>query len=139
MRPDHLALGKHIITQLKSQISDVRQIVQRGELSDVTSGEQVSPSLYVIYVRDVIPGNGQSQEAQNHILQQWMVVVALQGSADQMLAKGGELLAKVRAALLGWTPDTELYDPLQASTPPAALYMSEWGYFPLLFTADFYA
>ncbi|WP_062786037.1 phage tail terminator protein [Aquitalea pelogenes] len=138
-RPDHLALGKHIVVQLKAEISDVRQIVQRGELTDVTSGEQVSPSLYVIYVRDVLPGDGQSQEAQNHILQQWMVVAALQGSADQMLAKAGELLAKVRAALLGWTPDVGLYDPLQASTPPAALYISDWGYFPLLFTADFYA
>ena len=139
MRPDHLALGKHIVNQLKTQISDVRQIAQRGELSDVTGGEQVSPSLYVIYVRDVIPGDGQSMEAQNHILQQWMVVAAIQGSADQMLAKAGELLAKVRGALLGWTPDSGLYDPLQASTPPAALYMSDWGYFPLLFTADFYA
>jgi phage gp36-like protein len=56
MRPDHLAMGKHIVAQLKAKISNVRQIVQRGELSDVTSGEQVSPSLYVIYVRDVIPG-----------------------------------------------------------------------------------
>ena len=139
MRPDHLALGKHIVAQLKAQISDVRQIVQRGELTDVTSGEQVSPSLYVIYVRDVLPGDGQSMEAQNHILQQWMVVAALQGSTDQMLAKAGELLAKVRDALLGWTPDASLYDPLQASTPPAAHYMSDWGYFPLLFTADFYA
>jgi phosphatidate phosphatase APP1 len=62
----------------------------------VTSGEQVSPSLYVIYVRDVMPGDGQSQEAQNHILQQWMVVAALQGNPDQMLAKAGELLAKAR-------------------------------------------
>jgi hypothetical protein len=139
MRPDHLAMGKHIVAQLKAKISNVRQIVQRGELSDVTSGEQVSPSLYVIYVRDVIPGNGQSQEAQGHILQQWMVVAALQGNPDQMLAKAGELLAMVRDALLGWTPDTGLYDPLQASTPPAALYVSDWGYFPLLFTADFYA
>jgi hypothetical protein len=139
MRPDHLAMGKHIVAQLKAKISNVRQIVQRGELSDVTSGEQVSPSLYVIYVRDVIPGNGQSLEAQDHILQQWMVVAALQGNPDQMLAKAGELLATVRDALLGWTPDTGLYDPMQASTPPAALYMSDWGYFPLLFTADFYA
>lgn len=139
MRPDHLALGQLIVAQLKTQISDVRQIVQRGELSDVTSGEQVSPSLYVIYVRDVIPGDGQSMEAQDHILQQWMVVVAYQGGADQMLAKAGELLAKARAALLGWTPDSGLYDPLQASTPPAAVYVSDWGYFPLLFTADFYA
>ncbi|WP_113023962.1 phage tail terminator protein [Aquitalea palustris] len=139
MRPDHLALGKHIVAQLKAQISDVRQIVQRGELTDVTSGEQVSPSLYVIYVRDVLPGDGQSMEAQNHILQQWMVVAALQGSTDQMLAKAGELLAKARAALLGWTPDAALYDPLQATTPPAAVYVSDWGYFPLLFTADFYA
>jgi hypothetical protein len=67
-----------------------------------------------------------------------MVVAALQGNPDQMLAKAGELLATVRDALLGWTPDAGLYDPLQASTP-AALYMSDWGYFPLLFTADFYA
>jgi len=139
MRPDHLALGKHIVTQLKTQISDVRQIVQRGELTDVTSGEQVSPSLYVIYVRDVLPGNSQSQEAQDHILQQWLVVAAIQGNPDQMLAKAGELLAKARAALLGWTPDATLYDPLQAATPPAAVYVSDWGYFPLLFTADFYA
>lgn len=139
MRPDHLALGQLIVAQLKSEINDVRNILLRSELSDVTSAGQVSPSLYVIYVRDVLPGDGQSQEGQNHILQQWMVVVVIKGNPDQMLAKAGELLAKVRAALLGWTPDAGLYDPLQASTPPAALYASDWGYFPLLFTADFYA
>ncbi|WP_230368953.1 phage tail terminator protein [Paludibacterium denitrificans] len=139
MRPDHLALGPAIVAQLKQQISDVRQIALRGEMSDVTSGEQISPSLYVIYVRDGVPSGSQSMDGMNHIVQQWMVVVAVQGSPDQLIAKAGQLLARVRDAMLGWTPDTALYDPLQAATPPAAMYLSDWGYFPLMFNADFYA
>ena len=139
MRPNHLALGPAIVAQLKQQINDVRQIALRGEMSDVTSGEQISPSLYVIYVRDLLPSGSQSMDGMNHIVQQWMVVVAVQGSPDQLIAKAGELLARIRDALLGWTPDTALYDPLQAATPPAAMYLSDWGYFPLMFNADFYA
>jgi hypothetical protein len=67
-----------------------------------------------------------------------MVVAALQGNPTRCWPRQASCWPR-RDALLGWTPDAGLYDPLQASTPPAALYASDWGYFPLLFTADFYA
>ncbi|WP_293765809.1 hypothetical protein [uncultured Aquitalea sp.] len=139
MRPDHLALGRLITQRLKAEIQDVRNIALRSDLPDLSGQGLVSPSLYVIYVRDAIPQNGDAPDGMEHLVQQWMVVLAVQGTPDQLLTTAGDLLAKVREALLGWSPDPGLYDPIKGATPPAAIYPNGWGFFPLMFNADFYA
>lgn len=139
MRPNHLALGAHLVARLRAEITGVRTIEQRGEMDDLSSGSQISPALYVIYQRDVLPRDSQSASAQNVIQQCWLVVAVMQGNNAVAFDKAGQLLAQVRDALLGWSPDFSHYDKLEAATPPPALYQDGFGYYPLLFTSDFYA
>ncbi|UGA40345.1 hypothetical protein JOS77_14065 [Chromobacterium haemolyticum] len=139
MRPNHLALGVHLVARLRAEITGVRTIEQRGEMDDLVTGNQISPALYVIYQRDVLPSDSQSADAHNLIQQYWLVVAVMQGNNAAAFDKAGQLLAQVRDALLGWSPDFSYYDKLKAATPPPALYQDGFGYYPLLFTSDFYA
>ncbi|NHR08032.1 hypothetical protein HA052_22845 [Chromobacterium haemolyticum] len=138
-RPNHLAMGAHLVARLRAEINSVRQIEQRGEMDDLVNGNQISPALYVIYQRDLLPSDSQSADANNLIQQCWLVVTVMQGNRADAFDKAGQLLARVRAAVLGWTPDFSLYGVLKAATPPPALYENSHGYYPLLFVTDFYA
>lgn len=140
-RPNHLAFGGLLVARLQSQLTDVRNIAQRGELDDVTSGGQALPAVYVIYRGDGIRGGADQTAGDARIVQQWLVVVAVKmaGAPDKALLDAGDMLGRVRDAVLEWFPPHDHYGVIEAATPPQALYLNGCGFFPLAFNVDFYA
>lgn len=54
-------------------------------------------------------------------------------TGEAVLASAGLLLAQCVAALLGWTPDADAYEPLIMIPAPAPEYGAGFGYYPIAF------
>ncbi|BAK76497.1 hypothetical protein NH8B_2111 [Pseudogulbenkiania sp. NH8B] len=141
-RPNHLAFGGLLVSRLRAELTDIRNIGQRGELDEVISGSgQGLPAIAVIYRGDLVRSGSEQAAGGTRIVQQWLVVVAVKvaGAPDRALLDAGDLLGRVRGAVLDWFPGHEPYGAIEAATPPQALYLNGCGFFPLAFNVDFYA
>lgn len=56
-----------------------------------------------------------------------------QRTAEAVLEEVGPLLVTCVAALLGWTPDADAYEPLTMIAAPAPEYEAGFGFYPIAF------
>lgn len=143
---DHLMLEPLIVDRLIEGLGNsVRQVATRKQLADVLEAQQVDPAVHVIYAGDRIPtgandrGNGGVPQK---VSQQWLTVVAVRNAATQssgqaVRADAGPLITQVKQLMAGWQPDDQ-FTAFKRAQPPAPAYSGTFGYFPILWTTEFY-
>jgi hypothetical protein len=136
---DYLALEPLLVARLRAEVSGVKAVQGLSDLASLSSKQQITPAIYVIYLGDIVgnvSGNAQPTD------QVWAVVPTVYyadagdtGEGARRIA--GPLITRTLGALGNWRPrlDMKPLKRMQSSTP--AEYDAGFGYFPLLFTSGF--
>jgi len=108
-----------ILARLKAQLPALRSLGQSADLAAAKSGMLALPGMFVVPLKDLATPEDMTSATSQQITQTFGVVVGLRNSRD---ALGGAALDELhphrlalRAALVGWVPDTDTGEPVHFS------------------------
>ncbi|WP_025122424.1 MULTISPECIES: hypothetical protein [unclassified Serratia (in: enterobacteria)] len=143
MITDYLFCEPLIVERLREQIPDLVEVTNAGRLAAIDTDNPFCPSVYVIYMGDVIsPGptaTGGVQAQAQSVTQLWATVLTVyiadgRGIGQGVNTEAGPLMSKIIEALSGWAPDNKLCKPLSRAAMSLPVdYEGGYGYFPMVF------
>lgn len=136
---DYLALEPLLVARLRAEVSGVKTVQGVADLASLSSKQQVTPAIYVVYLGDIVgttAGNAQPCD------QIWAVVPTVYYADASNTGEGarrtaGPLITRTLAALSNWRPRQDMKPLRRVQSNAPAEYDDGYGYFPLLFTSGF--
>jgi hypothetical protein len=138
---DWLVAEQLIIDRVADQVQEFVKVLGAADLSALDEKTPTSPSCFVVYDGDRIPGNTPgtviNQGANQIVFQRWIVIVAVKSAKDVRGGSGarrkaGEIIRATLNALSGWKPEAALGALVRVQAPRPE-YAGGFGFFPIAF------
>jgi len=128
------------VARVKDQVPELRQVYTVGQLAQVDEASQAVPAAHVIYDGERF-GAGAGQGAAQKVVQDWLVVLAVDSAVDALTGSGarasaGTLIGKLITALAGYQLSAD-FRPCKRVQAPKPAYNGSFAYFPLAFEVGF--
>lgn len=144
---DYLFLEDVFIQRIKDEVGGLAAVQGLPDLQSLDDQTAQSPSVYVIYLGDVVPQGVTAQGASKRLQrvdQRWGVVLSISvaDAADDGVAArriAGPLLAQLIDALTGWQPEGVTQNICRAPGSVPAQYENGLYLFPVVFSATIYS
>lgn len=138
-----LAALPAIISRLKAECPDLREVYDSADSAAVTERQMPTPNAHVIYGGYAVAGSEGTRAGFGKaqiITQRFLVWISVKNARDQAskketLLQAGVLFMGVFKALAGWTPIVGM-KPLRMVSPPGAIYTAAFAYIPIAFQGD---
>lgn len=130
----YFSIGEQIVDRLRQEVPELLAVYTPAEIGDAEEGSQIAPCVHVVYNGDRLKDTG-GRGAVSLVVQQWVLVLAVQNSAAQLdnsalMADAGILIPKILAAVQGWQPAASSR-PLVRVDAPAPQYRPAFAYYPI--------
>lgn len=143
MIANYLAAWDLIIERIRDLVPELADVLPAPDLARVREDQQRTPAAHVAYEGDAVDGSERGRAGGGTaqvVFQRWTVWIVVKNVRDQARGKAaydeaGPLIAKVLAALSGWTPTSE-FRPMRRVNGPRPTYTVGHLYFPLAFEAQ---
>jgi hypothetical protein len=142
LQSDYLFLGRLIAARLRTELGSELPVESVEQMADAVDARDVRPSVvYVVWSGERF-GDRDAQRAGSAIKVQQLWTVWLRvrhqavANADGRAEAAGPILAKIHAALHGWTPEGTHERALWRVQAPRPNYTQTSGLYPLTFDVN---